>query len=274
MIGGSKSKLYEDLLSEAPQELIPATITSVAQAKELFEIGSHVVAARRRACASTAEHYNWIPDPAPPISGADTSYFMVLLDRYNIALEEFIALHQKSFTPKEEIAMAVLQLHVHHAYLSINLEGFSPHQYPSPRWTVRDEFMPRIVKMLALVEKVMASASNTNYHSEQNTAFCLDMGLVVPLFNIATQCENPVLRRRAIALLRQRDRQEGLWNSFYIANAAERIIEIEEAGALVGVNCQPLLELDERGGRLIYKTFGNDGIDGLVDVMEEVFTWQ
>ena len=58
--------------------------------------------------------------------------------------------------------------------------------------------------------------------------FTSGMGLVAPLFIVATKCRNRKLRREAIRLLLSRPRREGLWDSIFCAKVAELIMEIEE----------------------------------------------
>ena len=58
--------------------------------------------------------------------------------------------------------------------------------------------------------------------------FSLDISLVSPVFAAAHKCREPNLRRRAIALLKKAQRQEGLWDSTIAARVAERIAAIEQ----------------------------------------------
>ena len=58
--------------------------------------------------------------------------------------------------------------------------------------------------------------------------FSLDLSLVSPVYAVAHKCREPNLRRRAIALLKKAQRQEGLWDSTIAARVAERIVAIEE----------------------------------------------
>ncbi|KAI9149197.1 mercuric reductase [Paramyrothecium foliicola] len=59
-------------------------------------------------------------------------------------------------------------------------------------------------------------------------SFAADMGIVPPLFLVATKCRDPVLRRQAIQLLRSSARREGMWDSSMIAKIAEWIMILEE----------------------------------------------
>lgn len=58
--------------------------------------------------------------------------------------------------------------------------------------------------------------------------FQFEIGVIPPLYMTARKCRDPILRRRAIDLLRQAPKQEGLWESGQMAAVAERIVEIEE----------------------------------------------
>ncbi|KAE8447144.1 hypothetical protein EG329_011128 [Mollisiaceae sp. DMI_Dod_QoI] len=175
-------------------------------------------------------------------------------------------------TQKENIGTSVLQLHVLSAHVSLHVENLPPN-FPT-QW---DKVMPQMKEILALGEKIIASTSPDDQRA-QTTSFCLDMGIIIPLYTVASQCQDPLLRRRAITLLRSTSRQEGLWNSLLVAKAAERIMEIEEStldetnGCTSGPDLarspkvKPFFELDAKGGRLRY-------FQGGQGVVEEVFSW-
>lgn len=62
--------------------------------------------------------------------------------------------------------------------------------------------------------------------------FSLSLGLITPLYMTASRCRDPTIRRRALHLLHTCNRKEGIWDSSLAALVAQRIVEIEEAGAL------------------------------------------
>ena len=64
--------------------------------------------------------------------------------------------------------------------------------------------------------------------------FQFEIGVIPPLYMAARKCRDPTLRRRAIELLRQAPKQEGLWDSAQMVVVAERIVEIEEQDLEVG----------------------------------------
>ncbi|KAG5983200.1 hypothetical protein E4U55_000541 [Claviceps digitariae] len=59
-------------------------------------------------------------------------------------------------------------------------------------------------------------------------SFSADLGIVPPLYVVATKCREPRLRRQAIQLLRSSARREGMWDSELAANIGEWVMHIEE----------------------------------------------
>lgn len=75
------------------------------------------------------------------------------------------------------------------------------------------------------------------YHLKPS--FTADLGIVPPLFMVATKCREPTLRRQAIQLLRSSARREGMWDSELVARIGQFIMDIEEI---------PDLYQEHRGG--------------------------
>jgi hypothetical protein len=59
-------------------------------------------------------------------------------------------------------------------------------------------------------------------------SFSADLGIVPPLYVVATKCREPHIRRQAIQLLRSSARREGMWDSELTARIGIWIAEIEE----------------------------------------------
>ncbi|KAH6892106.1 hypothetical protein B0T10DRAFT_401105 [Thelonectria olida] len=59
--------------------------------------------------------------------------------------------------------------------------------------------------------------------------FAADLGVVAPLFVVATKCRDPVTRRQAIRLLQSSARREGMWDSAMVANIATWVMNLEES---------------------------------------------
>jgi hypothetical protein len=64
-------------------------------------------------------------------------------------------------------------------------------------------------------------------------SFSADLGIVPPLFVVATKCRNPSIRRQAIQLLKSSARREGMWDSQLTARIGMWIAHIEEEGDLI-----------------------------------------
>jgi hypothetical protein len=62
--------------------------------------------------------------------------------------------------------------------------------------------------------------------------FSLSLGLISPLYITIARCRDPIIRRRALHLLYTCNRKEGIWDSRLAARVAQRILEVEEAGAI------------------------------------------
>ncbi|CAK7220688.1 hypothetical protein SCUCBS95973_004247 [Sporothrix curviconia] len=61
-------------------------------------------------------------------------------------------------------------------------------------------------------------------------SFSADLGIVPPLYVVATKSRDRVLRRQAIELLRSSARREGMWDSELAARIGMWVVEIEEEG--------------------------------------------
>ncbi|TVY94228.1 hypothetical protein LAWI1_G001971 [Lachnellula willkommii] len=268
MIGEYESKIHEASLYDIMHNAIPVSFSSIEDAKNVFEHGRCQFASTQAAVVSC--------DPIQFFDAVEarTDQNAALLSKFSLALQALVDSKGPSLTPKEDIAIAVLQLHVLYSYVSLNLE-----QLPSNNPSLRDAFLPQFQEMVLLGEKIISSML-LGSNNRTITYFCLDMGILIPLYAIA----NPITRRKAITLLRSTSRQEGLWNSLLVAKAAERVVEIEES-ALAGLetstgsldwaeasSVQPFLELDAKGGRLLYSQLEQRG-SARLNVVEEVFTW-
>ncbi|KAK4191428.1 hypothetical protein QBC35DRAFT_401657 [Podospora australis] len=64
--------------------------------------------------------------------------------------------------------------------------------------------------------------------------FSADLGIVPPLYVVATKCREPHLRRQAIQLLRSSARREGMWDSELTAQIGIWITEVEEGEVFDG----------------------------------------
>ena len=158
-----------------------------------------------------------------------TSAFQAFLDKYSEALDS-----------KSLQGAAVLKINQLITTLSIKLLSRSGY---SISWDEDRRVCEEVIGLASTVIE-MQNAPSTSPSNKAPT-FSLDVSTVAPLYTIVHRCRDPVVRRRAIALLHSAPRQEGLWNSIVTARVCEKIMLVEEAG-LGEVKCSQDIPISNR----------------------------
>ena len=86
-----------------------------------------------------------------------------------------------------------------------------------------DEHTNDFLEVTNLAEYVLENSKSARHK------FFLDTHVVLPLYVTAHKCRNSKIRRRAIALLMNHPRREGVWDSLFSGKLAEWVMELEEA---------------------------------------------
>lgn len=146
---------------------------------------------------------------------------------------------------------------------------------------VWDTFLTTYEDILALASELIAIPSAA---TKIPKSFTMDVGLTGPLYFVAVQCRHPVLRRRAILLLKSLSRQEGVWDPELVAMVAERIVAIEEASSIhvrssadvpgrARISCvEPTF--DAEGRRVVLKYKRVESLRGTMrKTMQEILEW-
>lgn len=92
-----------------------------------------------------------------------------------------------------------------------------------------DRFTARYEHIVELASLIVEPSPDGNTQM-QRPEFSQDMNTVGPLYALAHRCRDPVIRRKAVAILYAAPRQEGVWDSILTARVAEKVISIEEEG--------------------------------------------
>lgn len=143
-----------------------------------------------------------------------------LMSQWSDAFKVFLENPPKPLSPIEQTGSMILKVQSEIVFTSLQLQrGIEDSQL---LW---DKLLPHFSLIVDLVEEIFASPVHL---MDNGPSFSLDLGLVGPLYEVAARCRDPVIRRRAIALLKVQARQEGVWNSVLTAKVAERVVEIEE----------------------------------------------
>ncbi|KAJ9614514.1 hypothetical protein H2200_002651 [Cladophialophora chaetospira] len=128
-------------------------------------------------------------------------------------------------------------------------------------------------------ERILAS---TDSKYELPSIFQFEMGVMPPLYYTAIKCRCHELRLRALSLLRQVPRREGLWDREELVAIAERVIEVEsvtvsspeipipDANRVYNVT----IEQQDRGNDLSATfSFKPNGLTGIASHIRETWTW-
>jgi hypothetical protein len=85
------------------------------------------------------------------------------------------------------------------------------------------DFFKDIVHLSEALLNISNSAAATSARK-----FCFDMVVVLPLWCMGHKCRDRALRRKAVSLLLNFPRREGIWDSLYAAKIIECLMEFEE----------------------------------------------
>jgi hypothetical protein len=194
-------------------------------------------------------------DPSNVLPASWKQYGMGLKERIDAWLKAFESLFVTRFDPGvkhvEKLGISALKMFMINTTI-IFLMLFCDNEVQF------DSFMPHFKTVVTLGWEVVSTDQKRNeakhdghgYHSmqEQNAtgsktaaprgvsrsrehlkpSFSADLGIVPPLFVVATKCRDPWLRRQAIQLLKSSARREGMWDSELAANIGAWVMKVEE----------------------------------------------
>jgi Fungal specific transcription factor domain len=95
----------------------------------------------------------------------------------------------------------------------------------SPFQTAFDAYFTIFEEILVHAEAILSTKQND---LEANSPFAVEMGLIPPLFFVATKCREPSLRRRALSLLERSPLPRGLWRVLPTIQVVRKVIDLEE----------------------------------------------
>jgi len=102
--------------------------------------------------------------------------------------------------------------------------------------TLYDLYDTRFGEVIGLAESVLSETDkDAKSPGTIKYRFTLDFSLVGPLYDTARSCRDPVIRRKAIHLLRAYPCREGLWDGLLAASSAERQVELEEEASMADI---------------------------------------
>lgn len=137
---------------------------------------------------------------------------------------------------REQIGLKIIKIHqlhmlMYYEYARASERAIHRNERSLFSW---DDYSKQFAEIVSLAASVVRNGYGAYASLEGNQIqpfFCLDDGVLAPLYEVATLCRDPTIRRRAVNILRSAPRQEGLFNSHLLAMVAEKAIAIEEEAA-------------------------------------------
>ncbi|KAH0489333.1 hypothetical protein TgHK011_009766 [Trichoderma gracile] len=91
-----------------------------------------------------------------------------------------------------------------------------------------DNFLTQFQQCVALAGDF--AAVHERYSGSLQPTFTPEIGMIPVLYIIGAKCRHPVVRRKALGIMRRQPIREAVWDSVVVARVVERIMEIEEGG--------------------------------------------
>ncbi|KAJ3495468.1 hypothetical protein NLG97_g3373 [Lecanicillium saksenae] len=159
------------------------------------------------------------------------------LVRWGTAYENFHAINQSLPNGLDEKSGHAL-LEMHRRYLLVEISAAQIASIQDP--IVWDAYTAELADVLGYGELAIRLAFEGKEHTDGARIFHMDTGIVTVAFLIAMRCRDPLIRRRALALLSLGPLQEGVWNRTLASQAAYGLIALEEHQLKVAMSCDDI----------------------------------
>ena len=150
--------------------------------------------------------------------------FSIMVKKWEAAFQAFLQESGKSLD--RQSLRGARTLEIIHIFCAIYSEMLNEGLLSELMW---DRFTERLNHITELASLIIGPTCDDVLRKQQ-PKFSQDVNIVPPLYAVAHRCRDPVIRRRAVALLYAAPRQEGVWDSILTARVAENVISIEENG--------------------------------------------
>lgn len=207
---------------------IPQSFQSAVEAKNCLDFYFHADICGAEISGQHNELGNDIGQPEDSL---------VRLHQWSMAFDAFIEVQGETLSRNERNIALVLKIQrlLYSAILDM----------PSNDQTLWDKHNVAFEKMISLAEEIfdmkgqevsispVKSLETSFLNPTATPTFTLDVGIVAPLYDIACRCRDPMIRRRALHVLRMSSRHEAIYNGVLAAQIVQKVIASEEAGFIV-----------------------------------------
>jgi hypothetical protein len=218
-------------------------------------------------------------DPDPRHAFAEK--YINIMKRWTSAFDAFLDSRAGSFTDAEMRTVRILRMHQLHNQVSIEVSTRHMSAEDQMFW---DDYCPVYDQIIDLSKAILTADDGPGGNStSRNASFSLDLVTIGPIFELARRCRDPLIRRKAVEVMRTCHRREGMWDSELALLIIERVIAIEEDGIVVQscqdipnwrrmFNIQHMLDMETRTIQLRYERQASATRSVIVQ-MQEVITW-
>ena len=179
--------------------------------------------------AKESGNENLIDNWAKTVSDDDFNLFQSTFTKWASAFQGFLDKHITTLDSTSLQGAAVLKISRY--ITTLNLESLKIRMRGGQTsWDGYRSTCEEIVNLATSIVRMQSATAHSTPSSVRAPVFSLDVSIVAPLYMVVFQCRDPIVRRKAIALLYSSPRQEGFWNSINTARVCEKIMLVEEAG--------------------------------------------
>ena len=155
--------------------------------------------------------------PAVSAQGRECGF----LHRWHLAFEGFLVGTETSFDLGQRTQAVLLDIQRLTGTITVNAGPYAVE-------TIFDSFEYAFSRIVKLASSIVAKLDGDGSHGGGARFPSFDMGILPPLYYVASRCRHPVIRRQALDLLRRGPIQEGVWHRAILASIAEYIMKLEE----------------------------------------------
>lgn len=197
---------------------VPAMFSSVSNARDSMV---HLMNLSLR-FVQTVQMLEYEPSAIPVSAYEEQAELLKYLQLWRSRFSDFQAKHAQSLVADDFYVANVLEIQrtVAYTWISTLMNAYQ---------CAHDAHIPAYTAAIVLAEQIYGTGSMRIQHTRQTNAFLLDVEIVGPLYWMCVKCRHPAVRRRAIAVLRNMHRREGMWDSDIAAVVADRVVAVEEA---------------------------------------------
>ncbi|KAE8421359.1 hypothetical protein BDV36DRAFT_280686 [Aspergillus pseudocaelatus] len=198
---------------------IPYIFDTFEAAEQMFnaEYANLIYLSRR--LTSTYRYHQ--PDGIPLELLANAQLLQEHLEQWNSTFNSSYSCQKAQGDPRMTSQVCLLLIHYHMAVITASTCLYAEEM-------IYDRFLPNFNYMIRLADKLVSWWHNQPAGSTLGVP--VDMGVVQPLYMIATKCRTTSLRQKAIRMLLAMPNNEGVWEGPIVASVAQRAKDIEELG--------------------------------------------